>query len=223
MKGKLRLAIDEAIKYAKICQLQDVHRGLMVLKSKLSVQEEKWNKGMLDYTTYSMSHARISDGILSWVDRLPAQPKPTRNGRKYWTLDRFRKFVLSSLLLSKGISICWLIYQYSTGGYNNDELQTTLSFLSVVLLIFFPVKFGSFSPSPEPEGTEFSPHYVNGSLIRFSYWLFPIYLIVIIYLIRAKAASIISFGLFSLCLGAAEAMLGGYLIKLLQALSWKKQ
>ncbi|MEL7161773.1 MAG: hypothetical protein AAFN92_13515, partial [Bacteroidota bacterium] len=112
-------------------------------------------------------------------------------------------------------------YHYQTGGYSMSELQSTAALLAPALAAYLSVILTDYLRQSEKNTTP-APEYVAGPLVTISWFLFPLYAIALLLLIRAKPAGFIGFGSLSLWLGLVESGLGGYIGQIVHAL-FKKE
>lgn len=219
-EGKVGLALQQATEYASHCNLTDILNGLTVLSGKHQRYENDQLAGLLDHATDNHTFARISHDLLAYVERLPDEPVAARKKKKPLELRTFKNRIFYILCLTKLAVLGWLFYQQSTGGYNQGELQAVAAILAPAFAAYLSVMLADYLRQAKSEVE--APRYVNGPLITFAYWLFPIYAIALWWLLRAKAAGYISFGSLTLWLGLVESVLGGYIGQIVQALFRKE-
>jgi len=219
--GQLLQAAQLALAYAEQSTIPEAVDGLAALTARINLHEKGYEAGNLDFAAYSAEQAAIIENLLNWTGRLPDQAGGGRRGRKPLRLSAFKMRVFVALCVTKLIVLVYLFYQYQTGGYSMTELQSTAAllapalaaYLSVILADYIRQSSGKRAPTTE---------YVAGPLVTISWFLFPVYAIALLLLIRAKPAGVISFGAMSLWLGLVESGLGGYIGQIVHAL-FKKE
>lgn len=212
----MRSALNKALAYAEYCNLPDIMNGLTTQGAKLSLHEENAIGGLLDYPTLARSQAQISHDLLGWTDRLPDVPKPAKGKRKPWQLDTFKKAVFYAICVTKLIVLGRLFYLYSTGNFTQAELKATAALLAPAFAAYISVMLADYLR--QTTTAIGAPRYVSGPLVTFAFWLFPIYPLLLIFLLNGKGAERWDFGGMMLWLGLAESVLGGYIGQIVQAL-----
>ncbi len=207
--GKLEAANDAALAYAEYCGLPDIANGLAVLSSRAQTHKEQWNSGLISYEDFSLTHTQIAQGLANWVERLPEKPVAPAKRRRLLDEAVFKKRIFYSLLLIKGIVLVRLAYHWSTGGFNNDQFQSTAALLAPALAAYISVMLGDYLKKQKSEPQP--PRYISGPLVTFSIWLFPIYAFMLLLFIELKAKSSISFIQMNFWLAMVESVLGGYI------------
>lgn len=208
-EGNLEEANAAALEYAEYCGLPDIANALTVLSSRAKKHHEQWNSGVISYEEFSRAHAQIAQGLADWVSRLPDEPKPAGKRRTLLEEKTFKKRIFYLLCIIKVVVILRLAYHWSTGGFNNEQFQSTAALLAPALAAYISVMLADYLRQ-QKEGPQ-PPRYVAGPLVTFSYWLFPIYAILLILFIELKAKSVFSFSQMNLWLALVESVLGGYI------------
>lgn len=206
-EGRLREAAGAALAYAEYCGLTDIANALTTLSARIEDHHQKWETGQISYEVFSQAHAQITHGLAAWTDRLPDVPKPAGRRRQLMNANTFKKRLLQLLLLTKTVVILRLAYHWSTGGFNQDQFQSTIALLLPALAAYLAVILPGLGRSPERAEP---PRYLSGPLLSFSYWLFPVYAVLLILFIELKAKSVLSFPQMNALLAAVEIVLGGY-------------
>lgn len=214
--GSLSEALEATIAYATDCGLEEHMNGLLALQSRLAKQESHYGSGIVSYTVYTQVHAQVTNQLLKWISRLPDLRKPTKRGASPLQLATFKKRIFYFIVVSKGITALWLVYQYETGGYSLNELKSIVGILTLGFGGYITIMLSDYMARLRQNESE--PIFINGPLVTFAYWLFPIYTLSILLLIQAKAAQSINFGDMSLALALIEGVLGGYIHKIVQNL-----
>lgn len=219
-EGQVGQALQQATAYATYCNLTDILNGLTVLSGKYQHFEQDQLAGLLDQDSNQRTFARISHDLLAYVDRLPDEPVAAKGKKKPLELRIFKNRVFYVLCLTKLAVLAWLLYQQSAGGYTQEQLQSTAAILAPAFAAYLSVMLADYLR--QAKGAIETPRYVNGPLITFAYWLFPLYALALWWLLRAKAAGYISFASLTLWLGLVESVLGGYIGQIVQALFRKE-
>lgn len=220
-QGKLEEAASAALEYANYCGLTEIINALTVLSSRIKDHHEKWTRGEINYETFSLSHAQITSGLASWVDRLPDRAVAPRRRRKLLEEETLKKRVFYFLCLIKILVLARLAYHWSTGGFNNDQFQATATLLAPTLAAYISVMLGDYlrqhHAGPKP------PRYVAGPLVTFSFWVFPVYAFMLLLFIEMKAKSQLTFGQMNFWLAMVESVLGGYIGQIIFAFFKKRE
>lgn len=215
IQGKLKEANEAARAYAEYCQLTEMLNAFVLLGGRINDYEEKWETGQISYEEASRTHAQISHGLVQWVDRLPDNPIPAGRKKKPLEEARFKKRIFYWLIAVKVLVFLRLAYHWSTGGFNNDQFQATATLLLPAFAAYISVML-DFYIRQQQAGVQ-PPKYISGPLVTFSYWLFPIYAVALIFCIELKAMTRISFSQMNFWLAMAESVLGGYVGRLVFA------
>lgn len=215
-KGKLAAATDMALEYAEYCGLADMANALISVRAQTNDHEQKWISGVLSYEDYSLSHARITNSLVHWVDRLPDIPKPAALHRKFLTEAIFKKRLFYLLLSIKAIVLMRLAYHYSTGGFTSDQFQGTTTLLAPALAVYITVILADYLRQQKSDSQP--PRYISGPLVTFAYWLFPIYAMLLLLFIELKVKGTISFTGMNSWLALVESVLGGYIGQMVHSL-----
>lgn len=206
--GKQEEAANTALAYAEYTGLTEIVNALLVLNAKAKDLHQKWGTGLLSYADFSLHYAQVNDGLAQWIDRLPDQAVPATRRRKLLTESTFKGRVFFLLCAIKIIVILRLAYHWSTGGFNNDQFQATATLLAPTLAAYISVMLADYIRQHQKGPTP--PRYLSGPLVTFSYWLFPIYAILLLFFIEMKAKSSFSFSQMNFWLAMVESVLGGY-------------
>lgn len=209
IEGKLADAAKAALVYAEYCGLADVTNGLTVLNSQLKEHQNKWNAGIINYETFSLTHAQIAHGLTQWVTSLPDHPKLATAKKKLLQESTFKKRIFYGLILIKILVIVWLAYHWSTGGFTVAEFKATATLLIPAFAGLISVILADYLRQQQKRVQH--PKYISGPLVTFSYWLFPIYAILLMFIIALKAASRMDFADMSFWVAIIESVLGGYI------------
>lgn len=214
-EGLIEETAEAALAYAEHCHLPDIANALLSLQSRINDHHKKWNSGQIDYNTYSVVHAQITQGLTDWLSRLPDEPTPAGPRRRFLTESTFKKRIFILLVLIKVLVFFRLWYHYGTGGFSNDQFQGTAALLLPALAAYVSVVLASYlreaKQAPQPE------RYISGMLVGFAYWIFPLYAIALLTLIELKAMTSISFTQMNFWLAMVESVLGGYIGQMLHA------
>jgi hypothetical protein len=207
-QGKLEAANAAALEYAEYSGLSDIANALTVLGSRAQDHHEKWSAGLISYEAYSRAHAQITHSLTDWVDRLPDEPTPGKKRRRLLTEATFKKRLFYLLCLIKVAVILRLSYHWSTGGFSNDQFQGTVALLAPALAAYISVMVADYlrqhHKGPQP------PRYISGPLVTFSYFLMPIYGLLLLLFIELKAKTVFSFAEMNTWLALVESVLGAY-------------
>lgn len=216
----MREALDQALAYAEFCNLPDIMNGLTTQSAKLVLHEDNAIGGLLDYPTLARSQAQLTHDLLGWTDRLPDIPVRAKGKRKPLQLSTFKNRVFYAICFTKMVVLGRLIYLYSTGNFNQLELKATAAVLAPAFAAYISVMLADYLR--QARSSNAAPSYVSGPLVTFAYWLFPVYLFLLIFLLNGKGQERWDFGGMMLWLGLAESVLGGYIGQIVQAL-FKKE
>jgi hypothetical protein len=208
-KGRLDDALQGALAYAEYCGLTDIANALLNLSGQYEAQQRTLDTGQIDHAEFARTQARVTHGLLAWLDRLPDRPVAARKRRRLLTEATFKNRLLYLLCLIKAGVLGWLYYHWSTGGFSLEQFQATAALLTPTLVAYLSVMAADYlrqhEAGPRP------PHYLSGRLVTFGYWLFPVYGLLLGGLIAAKAAGTLSFGQMNAWLALVESVLGGYI------------
>jgi hypothetical protein len=207
VEGRLSEAAAAALSYAEYCGLPEIVNALTTLGSRIEDHQRKWETGQISYQAFSLAHAQVTHGLAAWVDRLPDYPKPAGRRRRLMNAATFKKRVLLMLILTKTLVILRLTYHWSTGGFNVDQFLSTVTLLAPALAAYVAVILPTLSPVREGAAP---PRYLSGPLITFSYWLFPVYALLLIVFVEMKVKGFLSFPQMNGLLAVVEIVLGGY-------------
>lgn len=207
--GMLDEAAAAALAYAEFVGVHEIINGLVALNNRRQVLDEDWRAGVLTYDQVSIHHAQILQALIAWIDRLPDQPVAAKRRRKPLKESTFKNRVFYLLCAIKLIVILRLAYHWSTGGFNNDQFQATVTLLIPAMAAYITVMI-EYYIQQQQNGPE-TPRYLSGPLVTFSYWLFPIYALLLIYFIELKASSQFTFAQMNFWLALVECVLGGYI------------
>ena len=216
-KGRLEEAIASAIEYATYCGLSEIVNALTALMFQAQDHHQKWNTGIISYEESSLKQAQISYHLTEWINHLPDQPV-ARKGKRKRLMDEatFKSRIFYALCISKLLIFFYLHYLWKTGGFTVAEFQSTATLLLPAFAAYISVIIGDYlnqSRSPIK-----APKFIAGPLVTFAYWLFPIYFLVLCFLITAKAKTDITYGQMNFWLAMAESVLGGYVGQLVHSL-----
>ncbi len=209
INGKLEQANNAGLEYARHCGLVEIMNEFTKLGSRITAHHQQWHGGTISYDEYSRHHARIVHDLTAWLERLPDNPAPS--GKKVKLLDEatFKKRLFYALLFTKIIVLARLAYHWSTGGFNNDQFQGTAALLAPAFAAYISVMLADYLQ--QHHNGDVSPRYLSGPLLVFSYWLFPLYAILLILFLEMKVKGVFSFAQMNLWLALVESVLGGYI------------
>ena len=208
-KGRLDDALQGALAYAEYCGLTDIVNALLNLSGQYEAQQRTLLTGQIDHTEFARTQARVTHGLLTWLDRLPERPVAAGKGRRLLSEATFKKRLFYLLCIIKILVLAWLYYHWSTGGFTLEQFQATAALLAPALAAYLSVMVADYLR--QHEAGPASPRYISGPLVTFAYWLFPIYGLLLGSLISAKAAGELSFGQMNAWLALVESILGGYI------------
>lgn len=207
--GKLEKAGAAALEYADFCGLEDISNGLTAAIHRAKELEKQKNSTLITHEAYSVSYAQIVNGLVDWVGRLPAQPIAAKGKRtRLLSETTFKKRVFYLLCIVKLAVVGRLAYHWSTGGFNNEQFQATITLLVPALAAYISVMLADYLRQTRHEPKP--PRYLSGPLVTFSYWLFPVYALALFFFIEMKAKTAITFVQMNFWLALVESVLGGY-------------
>lgn len=217
INGKTEEAISSAIDYAAYCGLTDIVNSLSVLLVQAKDLHQKWNTGIISYEESSLKQAQLSYHLMEWINHLPNKPV-AKKGKKIRLLKEsvFKARIFYALCITKLIIFFELYYLWETGGFTVAEFQSTATLLIPAFAAYISVIIGDYLR--EQKSPVKAPRFTSGPLVTFAYWLFPIYFLTLFLLIRAKAATDITFSQMNFWLALAESVLGGYIGQLVHSL-----
>ena len=221
MNGDLKAAIHATQEYADFCGLTHASNQLVLLLSKANKHEEAWESKNLTNNDYFQKHGQIGYELINWINYLPDNPV-TKSGKRARLTNEssFKKWIFYALLGMKVIVFAYLYYHWETGGFTVAEFQGTATLLFPAFAAYITVIVNDYLK--QTESPVKAPKYIVSPLVTFSYWLFPIYFLTLIVLIRAKAKTDINFIQMNFWLATAESVLGGYIGRLVNKL-FKKE
>lgn len=216
-EGQLREAAQATLVYAEYCGLPEAVNNLTVLSGTLEEHRRQWNTGQISYEEFARAHARLAQGLADWLDRLPDQPVAA-SGRKRRLVEEtvFKRRIFYLLIASKVVVLLWLRYMWNTGGFTNEQALATVSLLVPAFAAYFSVILTDYLRAHRT-GELAGRKFVAGPLVAFGWWLFPIYVLILIWFINQKVVGELSFTQMNLGLGLAESVLGGYVGQIVMA------
>jgi hypothetical protein len=207
--GELESAARAALSYADCCQEAEVLNGLTVVAANLEALKKNWDSGQITYQEYSRAHAQVTHGLAGWLDRLPPVPAPVAHKRRLVDEGKFKTQVFYFLCLSKFLVIGYLTFHWSLGGFSKEQFFSTLAILGPTFGAYISVMLADYLRSqkeaPRPER-----RMVLAPVLKLAYWLFPAYILSIIFVIKLKIVGDLNLGEMNSALAMVETLLGGY-------------
>jgi len=215
--GQLREAAQATLAYAEYCGLPEAVNNLTVLTGTLEEHRRQWNTGQISYEEFARAHAQLAQGLADWLDRLPDQPVAA-SGRKRKLVEEtaFKRRIFYLLIGSKIVVLAWLGYMWSTGGFSNEQALAIISLLAPTFAAYLSVILADYLRAHRTAATP-ARRFVAGPLVAFGWWLFPIYIVVILWFINRKVTGDLSFAQMNVGLGLVESVLGGYVGQIVMA------
>ncbi|MFT4761605.1 MAG: hypothetical protein ACI9LN_003588 [Saprospiraceae bacterium] len=205
--GKTEAAATATFEYAEYCGLAEAVNGLAVVQSNLERDKKTWLSGQISYEESARHHARNAQAITDWLDGLPDVPVQNA-AKKLLDEDRFKKRILYLLLVTKVVVLGRLAYHWSTGGFNKEQFIATLGLLAPALAAYFSAILADYIKAQKAQKPD--RRFVSGPLVTMAYWAFPIYALALILFLEMKVKGTFSMAEMNAGLGIVEAVLGGY-------------
>ena len=98
---------------------------------------------------------------------------------------------------------------WSTGGFTNEQALATGSLLAPAFAAYLSVILADYLRAHRAAETG-ARRFAAGPLVAFGWWLFPLYVVVLLWFINRKAVGDLSFAQMNVGLGLVESGLGGY-------------
>mgnify|MGYP001261775701 CR=1 FL=1 len=211
-EGQLSEAALAALTHAEACQIAPAANGLTALSAQLEETRRQWNTGQLSFDDYSRAHAQTAHKLADWLDQLPEQATPGA-AKRMLREEVFKKRLFWLLALGKLLVIGRLLYHWSTGGFNKEQLFSSIGLLAPAFAAYL---FVMLDDSLHHRNTHV-PRYVSGPLVRIAYWLLPAYALALMFLLELKVMNTLTFTEMTAGLALVESVLGGYVGKIVQA------
>ena len=101
------------------------------------------------------------------------------------TERKLKKRILTFMMISKVSVVLFIVFHWQTGGYSLSEMLATLALILPLFTVYMAIIFKDNIRNPYKADETESPE-VSSNLVRWTNFAFPIYLIVILYLINLK-------------------------------------
>ena len=214
--GKLQEAIRGGLVYAEFCGLTEIVNALSNLAQRQEDHQQKWHTQQISYEDFSRIQSQLNSGVLGWIDRLPDHPRKRKAKRRLMDEARLKRRIFYGLCLTKLIILIQLYVHWDTGGFSKGEFRGTVALLAPTLSAYISVMLADYLRTAQRLDTR-GLRYVDGPLVHFSLFLFPLYFLALYYFIDLKARSVLSFAEMNLWLGLVETGLGGYIGRIVYA------
>jgi hypothetical protein len=208
--GNLESATQAALSYAEYCQEAEVLNGLTVMAGNLEAHKKKWDTGQIAYEEYSRAHAQVTHGLAGWLDRLPDIPTRATKKRRLVDEGKFKSQVFYFLCLAKVLAIVYVVFHWSGGGFNKEQFFSTIGILGPTFGAYISVMLADYLRA-QKEGPKPERRLVLVPVLKLSYWLFPAYVLCIVYVINLKIVGNLTIGEMNTALAMVETLLGGYI------------
>lgn len=220
-KGETELALSATLEYAEFCGLTDIVNGLTTLSNRTALNQEQFDSGLVKYDDFILMHTQAAFSLTNFIDRLPDQAVASKPKRKPLQETTFKNRIFYAILIIKVIVLLRLAYHWSTGGFNDDQFYATVGLLAPAFAAYITVMLDDYLRL-QKTGV-LAPRYLSGPLVTFSYWLFPVYAMILLTVIEMKVPGRISFPQMNLFLALTESVLGVYIGKIVFAFFKKDQ
>lgn len=204
-------AIKLLLERTEAWQLDELHKKVVLLSSRLKSYQSAKNLGARDADDLSRMLVNINQAILNLADELPAQPPAAKRMGKLWSKLKGRASLktraLYLLLAAKFLIILFLFTQWEAGGFSSDQ------FTAVVALLF-PL-FATYAVLFFRDDLHWHSAPGNKGRSRRTYAIFFIYLLVYFIVVSFKAQGQLAYKWMLALLALAEGALGAYLGQLL--------
>lgn len=217
-EGQLAEAAQATLAHAEACQIAPATNGLTALCAQLEETRRQWNTGQLSFDDYSRAHAQTAHKVADWLSQLPEEASPSAV-KKMLREDVFKKRLFWLLALGKVLVIGRLLYHWGTGGFNKEQLFSSIGLLVPAFAAYLFVMFDDTLR----RGASPLPRYVSGPLVRIAYWLLPAYALALMFLLELKVMNTLTFTEMTTGLALVESVLGGYVGKIVQAFFRKEE
>lgn len=102
--------------------------------------------------------------------------------------QRLKKHILVFMLLSKIVVILFVLFHWQTGGYSTSEAMATIALIIPLFAVYLTVIVKDTLNKPYQEQQQ-ETQKIKGTITLLTYTIFPLYLIIILYLISLKPQS----------------------------------
>ena len=212
--GQLEKAVKLAITYAEECRAAEALNALTVLSTQIEANKKNWTIGLIAYEDFSRALARQSMGLLEWLDQLPDSPNPTQQ-TKLMDEAVFKRRIFRLLVGSKALVFAFTFWMWKTGGFINEEATTTFSSLAPAFVAYLSLMLSDFIRQSRTDAVP-KRRYVSGFLVNIAWWLFPIYALAQIYVVKQKVTGDFSFLQMNAALALTETLIGGYIGRIVE-------
>jgi hypothetical protein len=212
--GQLDKAAAAAITYAETCRTSEALNALTTLSSQIEENKKNWTMGLIAYEDFSRAYARQSLGISEWLDQLPDTPNATQQTQ---LMDEtvFKRRIFRLLIGSKVAVLAFTFYLWKTGGFINEEATTTFSSLAPAFVAYISLMLSDFIRQSHTDAVP-KRRYVSGFLVNIAWWLFPIYALAQIYVVKQKVTGDMSFLQMNAALALTETLIGTYIGRIVE-------
>ena len=91
------------------------------------------------------------------------------------------------MLISKITVILFILFHWRTGGYSMSEMIATIALIVPLFTVYLTVIIKDTVKNPyQAETSDPKPRKIKSSIVTLTYLIFPLYLLVILYLISLK-------------------------------------
>ncbi|MFK7947907.1 MAG: hypothetical protein AB8G11_09970 [Saprospiraceae bacterium] len=103
------------------------------------------------------------------------------------TIVKIKRRILSFMLLSKVLVILTILFHWQTGGYSTSEMLATITLIIPLFTVYITVIIKDTMENPyRNDAVETPEKKVKKSLVNLTYIIFPIYIVMILYIISLK-------------------------------------
>lgn len=212
-EGNIEEAAKQTAEYADRCGLLGIASEIDLILHNLETHKRLWNSGQIAYDAFSHQYARLAQGVMDCLNRLPDTVKFSAATKpKLMTEQAFKNRLLWAVVIAKGLLAGWIYYLYAAGGFTTDQLVGIavwlLSTLAVLVTAVGTDKI--FATEAKTENSR----YVAGHWVWAAAWLIPLYVLLFASIPIAKVLGNISFEQMSALLLSVESVLGAYIGKI---------
>ena len=212
--GQLDKAAASALAFAEQCRASEALNALTTLSSQIEENRKNWTMGLIAYEDFSRAYARQSLGLTEWLDQLPDSPDAAQRTQ---LMDEavFKRRIFRLLIGCKVLVLGFTFYMWKSGGFQNEEAMTAFSSLAPAFVAYVSLMLSDFIRLNKADAVP-KRRYVSGFLVNIAWWLFPIYAIAQIYVIKQKVTGDLSFLQMNAALALTETLIGGYIGRIVE-------
>ena len=212
--GQLDKAAEAALAFAEQCRASEALNALTTLSTQINANRKSWTQGLISYEDFSRALARQSLGLVEWLDQLPESPEAAQ---RTTLMDEsvFKRRIFRLLIASKAVVLAVTYYLAKTGGFTNEELLTTFSSLAPAFVAYITLMLSDFIRQSRVDAVP-KRRYVSGFLVKIVWWLFPIYALAQIYVVKQKVTGDFSFLQMNTAIALTETLIGGFIGRIIE-------